>query len=199
MKKKNHSLVAVYSPIHRIGKTAFAIALGKELARKEKTLYLNLEEYADVGGRFERSEGRNLADLIYYMRQEKGNFALRMSNTLRQMGELDYVPPILNSEDLKEISLDEWKLFLKRVLQESIYETIILDLSESIRGLDSILKMCDKVYMPILEDEISRQKLQCYEDNLIRRKMEEILQKTEKLTVTEDMEEYARKIVKEDW
>lgn len=125
VRKKKHTLIAVYSPIHRVGKTAFAIALGKELAKKEKTLYLNMEEYADAGGRMMLAEGRNLGDLLYYMRQEKGNFALRLSNTVGKMEELDYVPPILNSTDLKEISLEEWKIFLEQILQESMYETIV--------------------------------------------------------------------------
>lgn len=199
VRKTKHTLLAVYSPIHRIGKTAFAIALGKEMAKKEKTLYLNLEEYADVGGRFMCAEGRNLGDLLYFMRQEKGNFPLKLSNTLGKIEELDYIPPISCSMDLKEVSLDEWKCFLEQILQKSIYETIILDLSESVQGLFSILQMCDRIYMPILEDEISSQKLHRYEENLTRFQLEAILEKTYRFVAEDDIEEYAKKVIKEEW
>ena len=196
IKKKKREIVAVYSPIHRVGKTTFALALGKELAQKEKTLYLNLEEYADVEGRFMRADGRNLGDLLYYMRQEKGNFPLRLSNTLAKIDELDYVPPILNSTDLKEITISEWKRLLEQIVNESIYETIVLDLGESIHGLFDILHMCDRIYMPILENEISEKKLKRYEENLKLLQLDSILQKTSQFVSTHDLEEYARKAAK---
>lgn len=46
LRKTRGSLIGVYSPIHRIGKTKYALELGKELAEKGPVLYLNLEEYA---------------------------------------------------------------------------------------------------------------------------------------------------------
>ena len=45
LRKTRGSLIGVYSPIHRIGKTKYALELGKELAEKGPVLYLNLEEY----------------------------------------------------------------------------------------------------------------------------------------------------------
>ena len=42
--------IAVYSPVGRTGKTGFALALGKEIAKKRRTLYLNLEEYSGFAG-----------------------------------------------------------------------------------------------------------------------------------------------------
>ena len=39
-------VIGVYSPIHRIGKTQYALQLAKEFAKKGNTLYLNLEAYA---------------------------------------------------------------------------------------------------------------------------------------------------------
>lgn len=191
-------VVAVYSPIHRIGKTTFAIGLGKEFAKKEKTLYLNLEEYADVGGRFAFSEGRNLGDLLYYMRQEEGNMALRLSAMVMKMDELDYIPPILMSFDLREITVEEWKQVIGGILRETNYETIILDLGESVQGVVELLQLCDRIYMPILEDVVSRRKIERYEEGLKRMHMSSIESKTYKFAAVTDMSAYARKIVKEE-
>lgn len=198
VKKSKQSLLAVYSPIHRIGKTSFALTLGKELARTQKTLYLNLEEYADVGGRFLRTEGRNLGDLLYYMRQEEGNLALRLSTMVAKAEELDYVPPILTSQDLKEVSFEEWKKLLDLILSESNYECVVLDLGESVQGLMGILELCDRIYMPVLEDSISKHKVRQCEEEMRRMGMEGMGEKTYKFTAVMDMPAYARKLIREE-
>lgn len=198
IKKQKRKLIAVYSPIHRIGKTSFAISLGKELAKIGKTLYLNLEEYADVGERFVKAEGRNLADLLYYMRQESNDAALRVSTMAQQMDNLDYIPPFLLSVDLKQVSLEEWKNLLQLILEETIYETIILDLGESIQGLTEILQFCDTIYMPILEDEISKCKVQRFREGLQQMQLEGLEDKIQEFAVAEDMETYARKLIRRE-
>lgn len=197
VKKSRQTMYAVYSPIHRIGRTAFAIALGKELAKKEKTLYLNLEEYADVDGRFMRAEGRNLGDLLYYMRQEENNMALRLSTVIGKIEDLDYVPPMLLSTDLKEVSYEEWASFLEAVLSESAYENVILDLSESVQGLFHILQLCHRIYMPVLEDAISKRKLNQYENGLRQMGMEALEEKTHRFAMPKDIESYAKKLIQE--
>ncbi|MBQ8559785.1 MAG: hypothetical protein IJ439_07390 [Tyzzerella sp.] len=198
VKKSTCKMIAVYSPIHRIGKTTFAVALGKELARKEKTLYLNMEEYAGVEGQFMKAEGRNLGDLLYYMRQENGNTPLRLSTMVGKLGELDYIPPILISTDLKEIKLEEWKQLLETILENSAYENVVLDLGEGVQGLFHILQLCDRIYMPVLDNTISKRKLNQFEEELRCLQMQNLMQKTHQFTAVEDMETYARKITKEE-
>lgn len=198
VKKSTCKMIAVYSPIHRIGKTTFAVALGKELARKEKTLYLNLEEYAGVEGQFMKAEGRNLGDLLYYMRQENGNTALRLSTMLGKLEDLDYIPPILISTDLKEIKFEEWKQLLEAILENSVYENVVLDLGEGVQGLLQILQLCDRIYMPVLDDTVSKRKLNQFEEELRCLQMQDLMQKTHQFAAVKDMEAYARKITKEE-
>lgn len=196
-RKKKHRVVAVYSPIHRIGKTTFSIAFGKELAKHERVLYLNLEDYADH--RFESGNQRNLGDLLYFMKQEKGDFALRIANTVGKMEDLDYIAPISNHMDLRGVTFSEWSNFLEELSKESIYETIILDLGESVQGLFDILEGCDKIYMPILSDESSVEKLHRYEDTVTFLQMNKIIQKTYQFETEDNMEECARRLAKEEW
>lgn len=191
-------ILTVYSPIHRIGKTSFALALGKELAKVERTLYLNLEEYPDVDERFLCAEGKNLGDLLYYMRQEEQDLGMRLSTIIKKVGEMDYVPPILNSIDLKEVPFSSWKQLLERILEEGVYETIVLDLSESIQGLLYLLKLSERIYMPVLEDRISERKLLQFERNLQAHHLTEILEKTKRFVAAEDMGACARQWIKEE-
>ena len=194
MKKDRARLVAVYSPIHRVGKTTFAIALGKECAEKKKVLYLNLEEYAGVP----EGEGLTLGDVLYYMRQGKGNLSIRLQAAVRKNGELDYLMPIPIVQDLKEVSEKEWEILLKELVENSMYEMVILDVGESVQGLFRILEKCNRIYMPILEDEISQNKLKQYDENLKQLNLEKIERTTTRFVIPEPIEEYARARAKEE-
>lgn len=193
IKKRKANLEAVYSPIHRIGKTQFAIALGKERAKKEKVLYLNMEEYAGVEEL--SGEETNLSDVLYYINQ--GNFSMRLQSAVQKMDELDYILPIPVHTDFREVSPEEWEELFQQILENSSYETVILDLGESIQGLFEILKMCDKIYMPVLEDEISDRKIRKYEETLQRLGLERILSATRKFIAPENAEEYVKLQMKE--
>ena len=61
-------LIGVYSPVHRIGKTRFAIRMGKQLSQKFPVLYLNLEGNAGGNYYFPEDPGHDIGDLLYYMR-----------------------------------------------------------------------------------------------------------------------------------
>lgn len=195
--KDRARLVAVYSPIHRIGKTTFAIALGKEWAKKSRVLYVNAEEYA---GFAEHSEdGLNLGDLLYYVKQGNGNLGIRLPSAVQRMEELDYIQPIPISADLKEVSQAEWMSLLDEILEESNYELVILDVGESIQGLFQILEKCDRIYMPVAEDEISNRKLQRFEKNLEQLNLERFPRITQRFVMPEHVEEYVKIRMKEEY
>lgn len=193
-RKDRARLVAVYSPIHRLGKTRFAMALGTTCASKKKVLYINLEEYSGMA----EAEGLCLGDMLYYIKQGNGNLEIRLQATIKKMGEMDCIKPLLISQDLKEVSQTEWEELLDHVLQHSIYELVILDVSESVQGLWSILQLCDRVYMPILEDDISRRKLQQYERTIEQLNLEKLERITYRFVMPEQIEEYAKARAKEE-
>ena len=83
-------------------------------------------------------------------------------------------------------------------IEKTNYETIILDLGESVQGVVELLQLCDRIYMPILEDVVSRRKIERYEEGLKRMHMSSIESKTYKFAAVTDMSACARKIVKEE-
>ncbi|MEE1086881.1 MAG: hypothetical protein U0L05_06915 [Schaedlerella sp.] len=187
--KPEGELIAVYSPVHRIGKTQFAIRLGKELAEKEPVLYLNLEEYSGMGHYFPEGQEKNLGDLFYYLRQERGNLGMKVSMIAGQQNNLDYIMPIPYVQDLKAVRQEEWLLLFERILKECIYGKIILDLGDSIDGLYTILKKCTNIYMPYIDELAAAAKMKQYVDNIRKLGMEEILEKTVQLRMDVDKEE----------
>lgn len=176
--KTNGAVIGVYSPVHRIGKTRFAIGMGKKLAEKEPVLYLNLEEYSGEAFYFREKPEGNLGDLLYYHRQERDNLGIRISAMAGQLEKLDYIYPMLYLQDLKAVKKEEWLGLLDRIQKESIYEKVILDIGDSVDGLFEILKACDVIYTPYIDESVSMAKLTQYTESLRKTGMEEILEKT---------------------
>lgn len=171
-------LTGIYSPVHRIGSTKFALELGQSLAKEGSALYLNLEAYSGGEYYFPGSTGGNLGDLLYYLRQEKGNLGLRVSAMAEQIGELDYIAPMPMSQDLREVEEEEWLRLFHEVLSNSIYKNVILDLGDCVKGLYPILRSCHTVYTLYTAEPASQAKLRQYSENLRLMGFEDVLEHT---------------------
>lgn len=173
-RKKSARVIGVFSPVHRVGKTAYALRLGEKLAESENVLYLNLEVYGGNGGHFEE-ETQTISDILCYARQEKGNLGMMLPTLVCHRGNLDYIAPVAVSEDLKEIGGAEWAKLIERILGESIYETLILDIGEGIPELYQLLGSCTEIHMAELPDLYSQAKIRQFERELSLLGQEEIL------------------------
>lgn len=168
-------VLGIYSPVHRIGKSAFARMLGRSLSRKKEVLYLSLEEYSS----FEwEGDEVTLADLLYYTKQEGQSLGIPINNAKIHMEGIDMIPPIPLCADLKEVRADEWKVLLERILDESQYHILIVDFSESVQGLFEILEICSIIFMPYIEGESEEKRIEDYKRGISKIGYSEILDKT---------------------
>jgi len=158
--------IGIYSPVHRIGKTRFALRLGKQLSKTTSVLYLNLEDYCGNPESFPEKNEQTLEDLLYYMRQDNMNLGLKLSTMIGQIENLDYLAPIRHHQDLCSVQSSEWLELFNMLLEKSIYQVLILDLGDCIDGLYEVLKHCTKVYTPYLEEPTAKVKLAQYEEDL---------------------------------
>lgn len=163
--KKQCKVIAVYSPIHRIGKTTYALRLGRKLGKEANVLYLSMETYGGIGGHFPES-AQNLSDVLYYARQEKGNLGLALATIVKHMEGLDYIAPIQVSEDIKEVSCEEWISLIQKIIEQSIYEVLILDLDEGVRDVYSVLRSCAEIHMLTIDDPVAESKVRQFEEEL---------------------------------
>ena len=173
-------LIGVYSPIHRIGKTKFAIRLGQKMARNGPVLYLNMEGYSGNDYYFQDNSGKSIGDLLYCLKQEREDHGIRISAMTGQAGGMDYLLPMENERDLREVKAEEWIGLLDEVAEKCIYETIILDLGESVDGIYDILRKCSRVYTPYIREGAAAAKLEQYENNLRSSGYGDILKRTVK-------------------
>ncbi|MDL2301302.1 hypothetical protein LJC58_03000 [Lachnospiraceae bacterium OttesenSCG-928-D06] len=173
-------VIGMYSPIRRCLQTSFALTLGQTLAKEHKTLYLNFEHYGAVSELLPNVQNRDLSDLLYFLTAQPDKFRLWMNTILMKKGDMDYLPPMKIGEHLLDVSLEEWRKLIQYLSELGEYEYLILDLSESIRGLVDILSDCHQIFTMISDDAAAKSKLMQYEQVLALCEKQEILERTHK-------------------
>ena len=68
VKANVNGLIGIYSPVHRIGKTRFAMRMGRVLSESIPTLYLNLEGYSGLNYYLPEESGNDKRALAYLWR-----------------------------------------------------------------------------------------------------------------------------------
>ena len=180
LKLEEMKRIGVFSPIGRVGKTGLALALGKEIARQRRGLYLNMEEYSGFEVLYPLNTAWTLSELMYFLKQGKPAFACKLESIVRQIGGLDYIPPVRSPVELRDIRKEDWELLLETLGRESRYEFVILDFGSSVEGLFELLESCDGIYMPVSRDEAAQAKVRQYEDTLKLLDLEHVLDKTQR-------------------
>lgn len=165
-KSSKGKVIGLFSPIRRLGQTTFALTKAKELSKECNVLYMNLETYAGSEGLFSTNQNKTMSTLLYYAKQESDNVGMILTTLVCSMNGVDYIPPVKNSEDLYAVTKEEWLWLFRELLRNSIYDVLVLDLSECIQGLYEILKFCDEVYMLTTDDQIAASKIKQYEQDL---------------------------------
>ena len=205
-------LIGLYSPIRRCLQTSFALTLGQVLAEQKKTLYISFEHYAGWNRLLDKNVRGDLAALLYFAGEQGEKFFCRMQSMTLKVGELYYIPPAYAGQNLIYVKAQEWQKLLQKIAETGGYEYIILDLSESIQGTFEMLRMCDRIYTIVREDEQAIAKLTQYEELLRAYEFEDVLEKTRKKQLPqfkmlpERMEQYCagelsayiRKLIQED-
>lgn len=178
-KRKETRIIGIFSPVHRSGKTSYALKLGKELAESYNVLYLNMELYGGLGGYFPE-QGHTLEDALYYSRQESRNLGVMLAALISHMGHLDYLLPARVSEDLKAVTLEEWISLINQIVAQSIYDVLILDVDEGLRDVYGILRMCTEILVPVITGETAEAKLTQMEEELYLLGYEDVKRKMQK-------------------
>ncbi len=155
-------IIGFYSPIGGAGQTSAALTLGEMMAPTGRVLYLNLEKYPglrDLPG----GEG-TLTDLLYFSGCNPAKLAYRMESIVRHLDGLDVVLPDMAPGEYEEIPAAEWKALWDTLAEQCAYQTIIVDLSDRIRNLPEVLKLCNRVISVMRIDESGKAKWAAFEE-----------------------------------
>jgi len=127
-----------------VAQMLFTLTYGQILASEQSVLYVNLQKYVLPECLSAGEAGGDLGDLMYLYRNGQRGFAARLAGMIRRIGRLDYLPAPFSPEDLGEFSGEEWQGFLHRLNTSGGHDVVLLDLSDALRGLPGILRMCGR-------------------------------------------------------
>lgn len=174
-------LLGVYSPLGRCGKTALALTLAQVWKEEEKTLLVSLEDCSGLGEMTGERHEECLSDLLYGYCHGEENCWEKLGAFIYAWGNVDYIPPVRYPEDLDGIGAGDLAEFLEDLAAESGYGVIVADLGQTGRQAAEILEACDGVYMPVLDDWISRAKIREFENYLQTSGRSGVAEKLEKV------------------
>lgn len=162
--KRSHTIM-IYSPVGRCGKTTFALLMSQILGQKGKCLLVVLDEFSGAFRSIAAEAVSDFSDVIYSFRQGRYSWA-KLSQSVCHFGNTDYIAPVRYSEDLSVINTEQMIELLSRIICESGYDNIIIDMGCYGKHVADVTEICDEIFMPVLNDGISKCKVDEFRESL---------------------------------
>lgn len=175
MKKEKGKLLCFYSPVRRCGKTELAINFSNHLKDK-RLLYINLEEFSDIDERLGIDSTYSIGDLLYFIISHNVNFELKLDASIKKRNNFDVIPSMKNIEDIFSLNYEDWNKLYTKIRELGRYDYILLDLSYLSYETIKILKKCDKIIIPYLDNDFCISKLEKFNE-YIEEKLDDITEK----------------------
>jgi hypothetical protein len=197
--KKEFEIHGVFSPIGRCGKSVLAESLAKAFGKNKKTLLLDLQSFAAKEEQLSDETLWDLADIIYFLRQGKQTFLYKLGSIVKNMDGYDSILPMKSVGDIRSVTVSEWVELLGKLEEESEYQRVVIDFGTDVSGLFQLLEYCTKIYMPVLQDVISKRKVNHVSWILREEEFENILPKIQQIVLTEKFDWQNARTVMEAW
>lgn len=178
--KSKLKVIGIYTPIGRCLQTTFAFTLGQILSQRSKALYLSFERYSGLTTMLKRQFDADISDLMYYFECAKEKLAYRVDSIVENINGLDFIPPATVYQSLAGIKGEQWIDLFMEIEKCTDYEYLILDMTDGILDLWSILRFCDVVYTISRGDPMAMAKISQYESSIGLSGYEDVLGKTKK-------------------
>ncbi len=170
----------VYSPVSRCLKTTLSVTISQLLSDRGKTLYINTESISGFNRIFMSHYDTDLSDLLFYLKGGSTNFSLKLQSMVFSSQGYDYIPPGVSPEDICQTEPEIWEELFREAAKCG-YEYIVMDMGNYINGMLEIMKKCEKIFMPVRTDTVSKAKLSQFEALLHISGSEDILNLMERL------------------
>ncbi|MCC6095053.1 MAG: hypothetical protein LIV24_08580 [Eubacterium sp.] len=138
-------------------KVIFSMVYGRFLAEQTPCLYLNLEPKSGMERLLPDAEKntRTLSDVMYFYRRGRNGLIYQLNTMLHKFGALDYLMPVKNAADIREMTEKQWIGMLSELMQTSTYGRILVDLDWQMRGFSDLIDACDEVFVISHGDPVS--------------------------------------------
>lgn len=152
---KGNVFCGVYSPLGRCGKTSLAKGLA---AFYPGSLYISFEDY---GGRDSLGE-----EILYHILYENSKVHTLLDKITPNSEGLREVKGILSYMDIRHLTKGNMYWLKEQLLVGGNYSRVIFDIGVSALSDINLLHTMDRVYVPVIEDEVANIKLQAFRELL---------------------------------
>lgn len=168
--ERDTRVIGIYSPVNRCGKTSLAVLFSEILARRGNSLMICMDHHNGILA----DEELNIAELIYYLSREqqlvsRGEHFYDFSQYdrfVKKWEQISYIAASPLVENMMQIPPEPFCELIHLLQKTNKYQYIVLDLSEGIESLYKVLNQCDVIFMPVLNDCISKSKIQQFEQQM---------------------------------
>lgn len=176
---------SVYSPATKCFKTTLAIGLGLWSAKKERSLYINLEEFSGLDEAvFKKSGG--LSQALYYFKSQGEKSIGKILACTDQIFDMDYFYPVTCPEDISELTDTEMVRFINAISDSGLYQSIWIDIGNTYNIPWNIMELSDRVLVPEPLDYVGRKKVSQMENYLVSSGRTNLLSRIEKINIPYD-------------
>lgn len=182
---KNVSINCIYSPATKCFKTTLAMGLALWSAKKERSLYVNIEEFAGLDESVFDSKG-GLSQALYHFKAIGPRSIGKILSCTQQLFGMDYFYPVICPEDISELTDKELMSFFNTIAESGLYESIWIDVGNSCSMPWGILENSDRILIPKPLDFVGRKKVAQFENYLVASGRTELISKVEKIDIPYD-------------
>ena len=172
--------VCVYSPLGRCGKTGFAIAYS--LYNSPDCIYIGMEDFSG----YKTSD----TDILYLLKSCSPVLPKVISEQIRYADGIQQLIPSASYQDILNVDMNDIKLLSDTL--SGMGKSYIYDFGTGSLGDMNILDVFDVIYMPILGDGISLQKIENFEELIRKRGLSQLFGKIRRIKVPEGRDEILR-------
>ncbi len=163
-KESDIKLIGVFSPFGGCGKTLFSLAMGQEIAKSKKVLYIGMEAISSF--KQEESGKGNLSDLLYFIKEKKESGLQGITWIVEKKGELDCIFSPDYYEDLNTIKEEDILFFLREIGKSLLYDIVIFDIGFWNEVTFLWLEQMDFIYIPEFLNRTFLEKEKCLLDSM---------------------------------
>lgn len=155
---ENCRIIGVYSPINRCGKTSLSLGIGIKLSESEPTLLISFDTFSVIKDFIGENSFRDISDLLFYFKENIDSLKHKLLSLTYKFYELNFICPPVTPARIKTIDERNWCELILAIAKSGLYKNIVFDISDSFSSLEDFFKLCDTIYMPQLDDYISKRK-----------------------------------------
>ena len=185
-----HSINAVYSPIGRCGKTRLAKALVCDDGVRGG-LYVSVENFS------ENFDSLN-SNLLFLLKTNSPELEEVLSSEIHLANGFHSLCLSGIYMDMRDVTIDDMERLKASLLKTGRFTTIVFDLGSSVLSDLRILSLFDRIYMPILEDDVSERKVLVFERMLKDMGLRSLMTKVVKVNVP-DVDENSAEMERVLW